>query len=201
MRRRATFQVPVSTPFGPLYLGSEPDGPLVELAQAATFELWAAPTGLQRLQIRDVSYQIAGASAGDPRKGMAEVASLQGRIDAIDRQIAQAAMAAVRGSRAPQEVPAKELETWFARPPEEWDDARRAVVGLEAQRAEVASILDEIDFLARWEVLAVSVPPGYAKLREAPLEPVRAQALQAAYYGACAAYQQDPAGKAPPSGS
>lgn len=200
MRRTVTFTVPVATPLGPRYLSADPEGGLVGPEQAASFQLYAAPTGIQRLTIRDLTYEIAGAAVGDVKGGLRQVAALQGRLDAIDRTIAATASKAVRGDRAPQDVGSQELEAWYSRPESDWDNARRGLVGLEQERSQIAEVLDEIEFQARFEVLALDVPGAYRRLREVALEPVRAQALQSAYFNACAALQEA-SGKAPPSGS
>lgn len=201
MRRTVSFTVQVlPLEVGRAFLGPEPDGPLVEASEAARFEMFASPTGLQRIAIRDRSYAILGTATGDPSSGLRQYAAIQGRIESLNQRIASAGMNAVRGDRPPQEVPAAEVEAWYMAPVETWSTARQAVAGFEQERKELAETLDEVDFQARWEVLVIQVPGPYRQLCDAPLEPVRAQALQMAYYQAIQE-NLDTSGKAPPSGS
>lgn len=142
-----------------------PEANLVDEANAATFEFHRSPTGLQRLAITREIHRILG--EGDEAAGLLAWADLEKGKRNASRAVYGSIEADFWPDGRPEDVTDEEKKDQIRRMEDAFrDDDSAAKWGYLA----LCDQANRLEFMARWNVLAVSVPPAFADLSTLELE-------------------------------
>lgn len=178
----------------------KPDGGFsADKAEAAAFVFRTSPTGLDERRVAQAKIRLAGEIDNDPDSHGAwlnrELASKEAQDTAYN------ILETVIGGFVPsaEESPEQYLKRKNKALQAAWETCRDpAFVAAKARFESIWAEMSEINLWARWEVMQVSVPPGWRRIHEHPAY-VR---FQTVFWQAWRALHEEQAqGKTLPSGS
>lgn len=178
----------------------KPDGGFsADKAEAAAFVFRTSPTGLDERRVAQAKIRLAGEIDNDPDSHGAWLNRELASKEAQDT--AYSILENVIGGFVPsaEESPEQYLKRKNKALQAAWETCRDpAFVAAKARFESIWAEMSEINLWARWEVMQVSVPPGWRRIHEHPAY-VR---FQTVFWQAWRALHEEQAqGKTLPSGS